>query len=82
MTYVKRFKTLYMHTLDGQPASFDGKDYIYFASRRAPAMLVPSLRQIRREQQKEIARIVSDKGVLGGAAILERLDYIRVEIPL
>lgn len=42
--------TLYMHTLDGKPASYYPKDGVCFASRKIT--LVKSLRQIRREQHR------------------------------
>lgn len=46
-------KTLYMHTLDGQPAEFqENGNYVAFAHRRIK--LASSLRQIRREQQAAI----------------------------
>lgn len=73
--------TYYMHTLDDQPASFDGKDYIYFAGGNAPVILVESLRQIRREQQKEIARYNRDYSPERGRGIMERLGYAKVRMP-
>lgn len=41
--------TLYMHTLDGKPASYYEKDGVCFTIRRI--RLAKSLRQIRREQE-------------------------------
>lgn len=40
----------YMHTLNGEPARFDGEQIIYARSRR-PVPLATSLAQIRREQR-------------------------------
>jgi hypothetical protein len=40
--------TLYMHTLDGKPASYFERDGVCFTNRRIK--LAKSLRQIRREQ--------------------------------
>jgi hypothetical protein len=55
-------RVMYMHTLDGKPACFDmlpqrggAIPYIYFAGGRHAVKLVPTLRQIRREQQATVA---------------------------
>lgn len=68
--YIKQFTTMYMHTLDGQPASFDGRDYIHFADGRHPAMLVSTLRRLRWEQK--LASPGAGRFTFG---------YVRVEIP-
>lgn len=77
MTYVKRYQTWYMHTIDNEPASFDPQDdYIYFVGSQHKAMLVPTLRQIRREQQKAI-RASKLARALDGA----HFGYVKVEVP-
>lgn len=81
MTYVKRFKTMYMHTIDGKPATFDGKDYIYFVGGRNKAMLVPTLAQLRREQLLDIDAKVRDGGPFT-AVRREAYSYVLVEVPL
>jgi hypothetical protein len=48
-------RTMYMHTLDGQPATYaighDGKPYLYFVVGRNRAALVDSLRHLRMQQR-------------------------------
>jgi hypothetical protein len=45
-----KYKTMYMHTLDGKPATFiiDG---VYFGKNGQSITLAKNLRQIRREQR-------------------------------
>ena len=54
----QKIRTMYLHTLDGQPASYDDSNgpYIHFVGGRSRAKLVPTLTQIRREQQASIQR--------------------------
>lgn len=83
---------MYMHTLDGQPATYsDGYDspYLWFASkghRGRAAKLVPSLRQISREQQRCIAEAWKLWTALapemrGERPSIKRYDYVLVEVP-
>lgn len=85
MTYVKRFKTMYLHTLDEKPASFDDSRgaYIHFAGggRNHPIKLADSLRQIRREQRAAM-RENKANGIVGVEWVPSRYGYARVEIPL
>lgn len=53
---------LYMHTLDGQPASFYPRDGVCFTSKRI--RLATSLRQIRREQA-ECRKLCAGKWGIG-----------------
>lgn len=71
-------RTLYMHTLDGKPANFEctiGFSHLYVVCGISRVKLVPSLRQIRREQRACIADNTPPK--ISG----ERLDYVLVEVP-
>lgn len=85
-------RTMYMHTLDGQPATYsDGYDspYLWYASkghRRPAARLVPSLGQIHREQQRCIAEEWRHWNALapehrGERPSIKRYDYVLVEVP-
>jgi hypothetical protein len=68
--------TYYMHTLDGQPASFAEKDGgIFFPSGNAKVRLVRSLATIRREQNSD-----REWCAARGVAPL-RYGYVRVEVP-
>lgn len=65
----------YMHTIDGKPAFFHGGQICFVRQGVAMSeLLVPTLRQIRREQQAAIA-YRREKGwrVFG-------YDYIRVRV--
>lgn len=75
---------MYMHTLDEKPAAFDGKDYIFFASGggKGRVTLARSLRQIRREQQRNIARVRREQGREFAERIIARLGYKLVEVPI
>jgi hypothetical protein len=74
--------TYYMHTLDGKPAIWlPDHEYIAFAGGSIVATLVPTLRQIRREQQ---AAIRSARAA--GIAQMhwtdpKRYGYVRVSVP-
>ena len=48
---MKKPKTYYLHTLDGQPADFSGEQVCYAVHYGKPNKLATSLKQIRREQQ-------------------------------
>ena len=92
MTSKKRntIRVMFMHTLDGMPASFAwtrerrGDEiveapYLYFASTRHPATLVPSLRQLKREQRLAL----EDAKAMG---VMEwsnprTYGYVRVTVP-
>lgn len=74
-------RNFYMHTIDDQPASFDGVDYIYFATGNTPVVLAKSLRQIRREQQKDIARTRRDYDLDVLKKSIERQGYVLVRLP-
>ena len=92
MTSKKRGATrvMYMHTLDGKPANFTwtreqrGDEivevpYVYFAGARRPAELVPSLRQLKREQRMAL----EDAKAMG---VMEwsnprTYGYVRVNLP-
>lgn len=54
-------RSMYMHTLKGQPASFaflsNGDGYIHFVGGRNRVTLVPSLRLIRQQQRWAIEAI-------------------------
>ena len=71
-------RTMYMHTMDGRPASFDEQGgWLYFVDScaRSNATLVPTLRQVRREQRiaRENTFDIPRK---------PRYDYVRVAIPI
>lgn len=48
-------KKVYMHTLDGTPAFFDGNQICFLPRARTQDVLRDSLDQIRAEQRKTIA---------------------------
>jgi hypothetical protein len=76
-------RTMYMHTIDGKPASYDepwGRPYLYFAggrSRRSRAKLVPTLTQLRHEQIAA-AQVRIAEGLTDDRA---RYGYVLVEVP-
>jgi len=77
-------RTMYMHTLDGQPARFDARDggFLYFCGGTATVVLVPTLRRLRREQQMAITAAASDPNqVCNGWHKPKRYSYVRVEVP-
>lgn len=88
----KMSKTMYMHTLDGQPASCDESEdgglYLYFVSNRRGAKgakLAASRRQIDIEQQAcirdEWKRWTATKPEFrGDRPSIERYGYVRVEV--
>lgn len=63
----------YMHTVDNQPATYDGEQ-ICFAVRTRPIKLANSLRQIRREQHATIRWRLAQKWDAKG------YGYMRVEV--
>ncbi len=91
MSAKKKARVMYMHTLDGQPASFDDLRgaYIHFASKghqSRAAKLVASRRQIEREQQAAIAEDWKLWNEMkpeyrGARPSIARYDYVLVEIP-
>lgn len=77
-------RTMYMHTLDGEPASYeecsDGSPHIYFVGGRNKVKLATSLRQIRREQEASMeAARESQYGTEWADS--ERYGYVLVEVP-
>lgn len=78
----RKTRTMYMHTLDGQPAGYEDRDgpHIYFADgnvRSAVATLVPTLGWIRKQQRD----CLKDRIAKGFDADSRRYGYIRVEVP-
>lgn len=62
----KNPRTMYMHTLQGRPASYEADlRYIHFVGGRNIAKLVPTLKQLRREQQAAMEQSARE----GGAAL-------------
>lgn len=47
-------RTIYCHTLNGQPAYFDGERIVFVGKYRPAQAPAESLAQIRREQQADI----------------------------
>ena len=87
-------KTMYMHTLDGKPASFAwtkerrgektvNVPYIYFASARHPARLLNTLRGIRMQQRWTMNEAARYANSTAGAhwADPKHYGYVRVEVP-
>lgn len=75
--YVKRYKTMYMHTIDGRPAAFSpGGKYLYHCSNRTQVMLVPTLRRLRREQA------ISRENSMLARAGASTYGYTLVAVPL
>ena len=67
--------TMYMHTLDGNPATFSERwGGLYFIGNRVKAKLVPTLAQIKKEQA------LDEKNGVGLACPAKR-GYVLVEIP-
>lgn len=67
-------KALYMHTLDGKPATFDGT-MIHYVGGRSRARLCSSREQLIREQQAS-RRYLADHGWDSAAD-----GYVLVELP-
>lgn len=66
-------KTMYMHTLDGKPASWDDiGEYIHFVYGRDKARLFPNLRTIRKQQEADIRNL--------GGEVLYKYGHILVEV--
>lgn len=76
-------RTMYMHTLDGKPASYSGhgSPYVYFVGGRNRVKLVPSLRQIEREQRAACVEAVRDPSQHEWADP-KRYGYVLVEVPV
>lgn len=84
-------RTMYMHTLDGKPAAFadmHGRQFLFFAStghRSRAAKLVPSRRQIEREQQACIRSDWKDwdeyPALRREMPSSRRYGYVLVEVP-
>jgi hypothetical protein len=87
-------RTMYMHTMDGQPASFASTierrggepvtaPYIHFVSRRSVAILEPSLRVIRMQQRATIRDAKILDPIHGTRwADAKRYGYVRVKVPV
>ena len=74
----KKNKVMYMHTINDEPARYEEGEQIYHVNKYGDfiAKLVPTLRQIRKEQR------LSDKWREERDGLLDtEYDYIRVEIP-
>jgi len=85
-------RLMYMHTLDDEPATFGvygEAEYLWFASNghaKRAAKLVPTLRQIRREQQRCIAFewkewSAKKPDVRGEPPSIKRYGYVLCEVP-
>lgn len=79
----RKTKTMYMHTLEGKPATFaamcrEEVKYLFFAGGRHRVQLVGSLREIRRQQAaaQETARREKSEW-----ADPKRYGYVLVEVP-
>lgn len=73
----QKYKTMYMHTMDGQPAVFLADDFrtgLYFACGRTKASLHKNLKEIRNQQKKHKANLPPGFGH-------EKLGYILVRVP-
>jgi hypothetical protein len=75
-------RMMYMHTIDGRPAFYEGADgQVVFAPvgryARAGAVLVPNLQQVRQEQR------ASTKWRIAHGFNIDGFDYgyVRVEVP-
>lgn len=72
-------KSWYMHTIDGKPAYFDGRQIVFFmrhTNRKQARLLVGSLREIRQQQ----AASRRQRRAWGIKDVYDRLsdyDYIR-----
>jgi hypothetical protein len=75
-------RTMYLHTLDGQPASYDDRNgaYLYFVGGRNKAKLARSLRQIEREQQNARLAAWQDPSQHEWTEH-KRYGYVLVEVP-
>jgi hypothetical protein len=85
-------RTMYLHTLDGKPASFNqwrDMEFLNFAAgghRSRAATLVGSLDQIRREQQQCIRSdwqqwTMTKPEHRGERPSMNRYGYVLVEVP-
>ena len=83
-------KNLYMHTLDGKPATFDGVSIyqLFYTNRVYKIKVFSSLREIRKHQKLEqkhrdesVARYVKDPSCSNGdpSEYFEKMDYMLVE---
>lgn len=76
-------RTMYMHTLDGKPASYGewhNSPAISFGGGRYRVQLVPTLHQIRREQR---AALREARRIRHATEVADpfRYDYVLVEVP-
>jgi len=77
-------RTMYLHTIDGQPANFDDRRgaRLYFAGgygKSGAASLVPTLAQIRREQARVVAE--DERNPIRRNPPPFRYGYVRVVVP-
>ena len=84
MKPTRKTRTMYMHTLDGKPATFavmwrEEVEFLFFAGGRHRVQLVASLREIRRQQQAAIRAAQRDKSQWADAKLY---GYVLVEVPL
>ena len=75
-------RTMYMHTLDGKPASYDTRfgSYLYFVSGRNRVKLVPTLKQIR-DEQFQAQTAASAYPSTDEWSDPSRYGYVLVEVP-
>lgn len=71
-------KTYYMHTMDGQPAYFDGRSIWFWGNhRQKTCRLCDSLAELRQQQEKAKYWWQNEMRT----PFLRSLDYIRVAVP-
>ena len=71
----QKYKTMYMHTLDGEPAAFYPYDGLVLLPRPPQRIaLADSLRQLRKEQK-------IDREIMNGKLNAPYLDYVLVKVP-
>lgn len=75
-----KMRTMYMHTLAGEPALFDGEQ-VCIPWPRDAVSLAGSLRQIRREQSRSRAFRVELLGAAEAATEPDTYGYVRVRVP-
>lgn len=76
---MSKTRTMYMHTLEGKPASFSeyrGEPYIHFVGGRTRVKLATSRQQIRREQAR-----ARDAARPSHWADADLYGYVLVEVP-
>lgn len=74
--------TMYMHTIAERPATFDGTDYLYYASQHNAATIVRSLSTLRRQQEKDNDRIRREYSEARAENDAARYGYVLVYVPI